>query len=82
MYKLIFLDYELGNNFNGPEVAKAIRELIEAEAQHVQQPYICCCTAYEAQTYEQKAYESGMNNILRKPVVFEQLSDIIDQAGI
>ena len=35
MYKLILLDYDLGNGLNGPEVAQAIRSLIDGEQQVV-----------------------------------------------
>ena len=44
MYRLILLDYSLGNGFDGPDVASAMRVLIQDAG--VQQPYICCCTAY------------------------------------
>ena len=29
MFRLILLDYELGNGFNGPDVARTIRQMIE-----------------------------------------------------
>ena len=29
MYKLIFLDYSLGDNLDGPEVAQEIRKIVE-----------------------------------------------------
>ena len=31
MYRLILLDYDLGNGLNGPEVAQAIRDLVKRE---------------------------------------------------
>lgn len=45
MYRLILLDYSLGDNFDGPDVAMCIREIIRL-AGNVDQPKICCCSAY------------------------------------
>ena len=76
------MDYDLGNDFNGPEVAQAIRSLVEAEEGKVQQPYICCCTAYEEISFEKRAYEAGMKGFLIKPVNHKQLMQALTQAGL
>ena len=48
MYKLIFLDYCM-QDMDGPEVALEIRRML-SEA-NIEQPFICCCTAYIDESY-------------------------------
>ena len=51
MYKLIFLDYSLGDDLDGPEVAQEIRKIVEETKGIVEQPYICCCSAYTESSF-------------------------------
>ena len=71
MYKLILLDYSLGDGFDGPEVAREIRKTVSSAA--LSQPYICCCTAYTEDSYMQEAFEAGMNDFLNKPILLSHL---------
>ena len=48
MYKLIFVDYCM-QGMDGPEVAQKIRKMLDEE--NIEQPFICCCTAYVEETY-------------------------------
>lgn len=66
MYKVILLDYSLGDGFDGPDVAVAIRALIDEAG--LPQPYICCCSAYTSESYKRKALEAGMDNFVTKPL--------------
>ena len=77
MYRLILLDYSLGDT-NGPEVAKTIRSLVTEHGG--EQPYICCCTAYNGQSFEQEAYSAGMDYFISKPVSKEMLVEILQRA--
>ena len=50
MYKVILMDYSMPD-MDGPTVVAKIRKLLEHSyddfAAEYQQPYICCCTAYD-----------------------------------
>ena len=43
MYKIIFLDYSM-QGMNGPEVAIQIARIVQDA--NLEQPTICCCSAY------------------------------------
>ena len=77
MYKLILLDYSLGGNFDGPDVAKSIRHVIKQAG--LSQPFICCCSAYTEDSFKQKALQAGMNDYLTKPVTQERLASIVNK---
>ena len=81
MYKLIILDYSLGDELNGPDVCRKIREIVKS-AIGITQPYICCCTAYSEDSYMQEAVDSGMDNFLTKPVTKKNLKKLIDRARL
>ena len=66
------LDYSLGVGLDGPEVAVLVRKMI-GEA-NLEQPYICCCTAYTEESFKNKAFEAGMDDFLTKPVKHSNLS--------
>lgn len=78
MYKLILLDYSMPE-MDGPQVARAIREIMsgcilleEADA-----PYICCCSAYEADDYKKSALDAGMHDFLTKPAKKEKIRQLL-----
>ena len=68
MYKLIILDYSLGDNLDGPEVAQEIRKIVEETEGSVEQPYICCCSAYTESSFQVKAINAGMDDFIVKPI--------------
>ena len=74
MYKLILLDYSM-SDLDGPQVASAIREHFETSdwlcTRH--RPYICCVTAYQEASFKNKAFSSGMDRFVSKPVSNDQL---------
>ena len=70
MFKIILLDYCMPE-IDGPETAKMIRKYIEEEG--LIQPHISCCSAYNEETYVNRAFESGMDSFISKPVTLEQI---------
>ena len=79
MYKLILLDFSMPE-MDGPEVAVQIRRLIDEAA--IEQPYICCCTAYTNDSYGRRAIESGMNQVLTKPIKSSHLSQLLREQNL
>lgn len=49
------------------------------QAENLNLPYMCCCTAYEDQAFKKNALENGMQNLLVKPIIREQLQTILYQ---
>ena len=43
MFKLILMDYSLAE-MNGPEITRQVRTYLDENG--IDQPYICCCSAY------------------------------------
>ena len=78
MYKIIFLDYSM-QGMDGPEVAIQIAHIVQNA--NLQLPTICCCTAYEGESFKQKAFAAGMQYYLLKPVSSNQLSEVISLIG-
>ena len=50
MYKLIFCDYSMPE-MDGVQVSRMIRKLLAQAKLSI--PYICCCTAYNLEEFEQ-----------------------------
>ena len=42
-------------------------------AKDLPQPYICCCTSYDEDSYTELAYEAGMDKLMTKPVNSDKL---------
>lgn len=80
MYKLILLDFSLGDGLDGPDVAREIRQMVSQA--DLPQPYICCCTAYTASSYSQQALDAGMNDCIKKPVELATLMKIAQLADL
>ena len=74
VFKLILLDYSMPE-MNGPEVAVEIRRIVGEAG--LDQPYICCCTAYGDESYRQEALASGMNDFITKPMDIAVLENMI-----
>ena len=50
-------------------VVKKIKKLFEkSDIKRDQQPYICCCAAFEEASIKKKAKEAGMDDFMVKPV--------------
>ena len=75
MYKLILLDYSLGDGLDGPDISKYIRWHVDQAK--MSQPYICGCSAYDEPTYSMKALEAGMNEFISKPIKAETLQRLV-----
>ena len=61
MFKIILMDYSMPE-MDGPTTVKNMKKLFERNAINVsQQPYICCCTAYDEITFKKKAKDAGMD---------------------
>ena len=69
-YKLIFMDYSMPI-LNGIESTKLIRKCVREYGydpdNKAESPYICCLSAYNEQSYIDKAFEAGMDNFMTKP---------------
>ena len=70
MFKIILLDYCMPE-IDGPETAQLIRAYIEQEG--MIQPHMCCSSAYNESTYVSRAFESGMDSFISKPVTLDQI---------
>ena len=79
MFKLILLDYSLAE-MDGPEIAREIRRLMNEKG--IEQPYICCCSAYLEESFKTKAFEAGMNDYMDKPIVNERLQELLSRLGL
>lgn len=76
MYKLILLDYSLGDGLDGPDVARQIIRITEQAG--LSQPVICCCSAYTEDSFIKKALEAGMQSYITKPVNLQSLLNLLN----
>ena len=79
VYKLIMLDYSMPE-LDGPQTAIRIRQVCE-EAD-IDQPYICCVTAYSEAHYKRSAKEAGMNKLMVKPLLNKQIKQLLQKAQV
>ena len=49
----------------------------EVEGVLIAQPHITCCTAYSEDAFYKRAMEAGMDDFLTKPIVFEQIRQLL-----
>ncbi len=70
LYDLILLDFSMPQ-LDGPATARLIRQMLAAK--DLPQPYICCCTSYDEDSYTEQAYEAGMDQLMTKPVKSDNL---------
>ena len=78
MFKIVIMDYSMPE-MNGPTAVKKMKKLFERSGfKRDQQPYICCCTAYDEATYKKNAEDVGMDHYMVKPVTNEDLTTLLD----
>jgi len=78
MFKIILMDYSMPE-MDGPMAVTKMKTLFERNRINVsQQPYICCCSAYEDAALRKRADEAGMDHFMAKPVTKEELNTILD----
>eukprot|EP00353_Schmidingerella_taraikaensis_P018082 CAMPEP_0185621122 /NCGR_PEP_ID=MMETSP0436-20130131/56289_1 /TAXON_ID=626734 ORGANISM="Favella taraikaensis, Strain Fe Narragansett Bay" /NCGR_SAMPLE_ID=MMETSP0436 /ASSEMBLY_ACC=CAM_ASM_000390 /LENGTH=67 /DNA_ID=CAMNT_0028262091 /DNA_START=240 /DNA_END=440 /DNA_ORIENTATION=- len=58
---------------DGPQVARAVRKILEREVVVSERPFICCCTAYSEPTFVKEALAAGMDEFLTKPISNNEL---------
>ena len=73
-YDLIFMDCNMPE-MDGYEASLKIREFLYANG--IQQPIISAVTGHTEQSYIDKAVNSGMNQVLSKPVPIETLKNLM-----
>ncbi|CAK80497.1 unnamed protein product, partial (macronuclear) [Paramecium tetraurelia] len=73
IFRLIFMDIEMPGK-NGFLVSSEIQEILRKERQKT---VIVMCSAYNGQENAQKAHESGMHEIVSKPISLESLQTLI-----
>ena len=79
VYKLVMLDYSMPE-LDGPQTAIRIRQVCRDA--NVDQPYICCVTAYSEAHYKRSAKEAGMNKLMVKPLQYKQISQLLRKAKL
>ena len=77
-YNLIFMDCQMPH-MDGYETTQKIREYLFQK--RLPQPIISAVTGHTEQEYVNKAIESGMNQVLTKPVMVDILIDIVLRVG-
>ena len=77
-YNLIFMDCQMPY-MDGYETSMKIREYVYN--QRLPQPIISAVTGHTEQEYINKAIESGMNQVLTKPVKLDILTNIVLRLG-
>mmetsp|Transcript_15819 Transcript_15819/g.21408 ORF Transcript_15819/g.21408 Transcript_15819/m.21408 type:complete len:92 (-) Transcript_15819:49-324(-) len=70
MYELIFTDFSMPG-MCGPDLTKILRLLYESE--DIAQPYICCISAYDDETFTESAYMAGADLFMVKPAKADQI---------
>ena len=75
MYKVVLLDYSMPDK-DGPQVAKEILQMLSEL--NISAPFICCCTAYSCESFKKEAMAVGMNKFLSKPIMNEDLDEILE----
>ncbi|CAD8103079.1 unnamed protein product [Paramecium sonneborni] len=73
IFRLIFMDIEMPGK-NGFIVSSGISEILHKEKQST---IIVMCSAYNGQENIQKAHESGMHEILSKPISLDALQTLL-----
>lgn len=69
-YRLIFMDYSMPL-MDGIETTQAIIEAVRERGYDPrntnESPYICCLSAYDEESYIEKAMKAGMHQFMTKP---------------
>ncbi|CAD8195387.1 unnamed protein product [Paramecium pentaurelia] len=73
VYRIIFMDIEMPGK-NGFVVSSEISEILRKEGQNT---VIVMCSAYNGQENAEKAHESGMHEIVSKPISLDSLQMLL-----
>ena len=64
---------------DGLTAVKEIKKLFElSNINASQQPYICCCTAYNEEAFNKKAFDAGADHFMAKPVTGEDIKTLLN----
>ena len=64
---------------DGLTAVKKIRKLLKlSNINDSQQPYICCCTAYNEAAFKKKAIDTGMDHFMAKPITGEDITTLLN----
>ena len=77
-FNLIFMDCNMPV-MDGYEATQCIRNFLHEEG--LEQPIIIAVTGHSEGAYVERAFDSGMNLLLPKPVNTKQLKDLISRMG-
>jgi len=61
-------------------VTQNLRLLCEKE--DIAQPYICCISAYDDETFTEVAYMSGVDRFITKPAKVEEICQILSESAL
>ena len=75
-YKLVLMDFSMPE-MDGPQVVVQMLQLIKDSQKDIEVPHICCCTAYEHESFKLAAKEAGMHDYICKPVTSADLDSLI-----
>ena len=73
------MDYSMPD-LDGTQCTKIVRKF--AADRSLQQPFICCMTAYTETQFKDVALRAGMNSYLVKPVFRQQLQGLLRQISL
>ena len=79
MYTLLLIDYSMPG-LDGPTLTIRIASFLEEKG--IEMPFVCCCTAYAEENYQQTALRSGMKKFLTKPVSDDDIRALMHETKL
>ena len=73
-YKIIFMDCNMPH-MDGYEATQKLRQMLYEN--NIEQPIVSACTGHTDQSYIDRAIQSGMNQVLEKPVKSDLVKKLI-----
>jgi CheY-like chemotaxis protein len=81
-YQLIITDYHMPK-LNGMEATKAIRKFLDSRGlTPSEQPKIFGLTGHATQEYHDQGLESGMNQVISKPLYIKDLKELLQSFNL